>query len=147
MHGRLFAYGNTWRYRLYVNHKLTLINQAKCKINEYCRDGAIRINRNCGCALAYNLNRCGCWCLQSKAPLDLASAMRCYDFKDYPMNDCFCIGDDLLHILTEGKKQLLIGNTVSISYQYCSPLSFCRSLVRQVHKRDARHCLGEESIC
>ncbi len=131
LQGRLFAYGDAQRYRLGVNHNLIPVNQAKhAKVNEYHRDGAMRIDGNYGTAPAYTPNSYGYWEAQpevSEPPLDLEGAMWRYDPKDDPTDDCFRAGGDLYRLMTEDKKELLIGNTAraimpvteNIKYRHC----------------------------
>ncbi|MEG1050343.1 MAG: catalase, partial [Oscillospiraceae bacterium] len=114
LQGRLFAYGDAQRYRLGVNHNEIPVNRAKCEVNEYHRDGAMRVDGNYGGAPAYSPNSYGAWTAQpevSEPPLDLEGAMYRYDPKDDPTDDCFRAGGDLWRILAEDKKELLIGNT------------------------------------
>lgn len=114
LQGRLFAYGDAQRYRLGVNHNLIPVNRAKCEVNDYHRDGAMRTDGNYGATPAYSPNSYGAWSSQpdvSEPPLDLDGAMYRYDPKDDPTDDCFRAGGDLWRLLTEDKKQVLIENT------------------------------------
>lgn len=114
LQGRLFAYGDAQRYRLGVNHNSIPVNKAKCEVNDYHRDGAMRVDGNYGGAPAYTPNSYGAWSAQpevTEPPLDLEGAMYRYDPKDDPTDDCFRAGGDLWRILAEDKKELLIGNT------------------------------------
>jgi catalase len=115
LQGRLFAYGDAQRYRLGVNHNLIPVNRAKCEVNEYHRDGAMRVDGNYGSAPAYTPNSAGVWSAQSEVmepPLDIQGAMWTYDPKDDPTDDCFKAGGNLWRIMTEDKKAVLISNTV-----------------------------------
>ncbi|MEA4812911.1 MAG: catalase [Anaerolineaceae bacterium] len=114
LQGRLFSYGDAQRYRLGVNHNLIPVNRAKCEVNEYHRDGAMRVDGNYGATPAYTPNSMGYWTAQpefAEPPLELEGAMWRYDPKDDPTDDCFRAGGDLWRILEEDKKQLLISNT------------------------------------
>ena len=114
LQGRLFSYGDAQRYRLGVNHNHIPVNQAKVQVNEYHRDGAMRVDGNYGAAPAYSPNSYGYWTAQpevSEPPLDLDGAMYRYDPKDDPTDDNFRAGGNLWRILEEDKKQLLIQNT------------------------------------
>ena len=114
LQGRLFAYGDAQRYRLGVNYNHIPVNRAKCQVNEYHRDGAMRTDGNYGAVPAYAPNSAGAWTAQPEVmepPLDLEGAMYRYDPKDDPTDDCFRAGGDLWRVLAEDKKQILIENT------------------------------------
>ncbi|MEG0124477.1 MAG: catalase, partial [Clostridia bacterium] len=114
LQGRLFAYGDAQRYRLGVNHNLIPVNRAHCEVNDYHRDGAMRVDGNYGAAPAYSPNSYGAWTAQPEVmepPLDLEGAMYRYDPKDDPTDDCFRAGGDLWRVLTEEQKAVLISNT------------------------------------
>lgn len=83
-------------------------------MNEYHRDGAMRVDGNYGAAPAYTPNSAGAWTAQPEVmepPLDCAGAVWTYDPKDDPTDDCFRAGGDLWRVLTEDKKEILIQNT------------------------------------
>ncbi|MDR1800792.1 MAG: catalase [Lachnospiraceae bacterium] len=114
LQGRLFAYGDAQRYRLGVNHHLIPVNKAKCEVNDYHRDGAMRTDGNYGREVAYTPNSGDVWSAQPEVkepPLDLEGAMYRFDPKDDPTDDNFRAGGDLYRIMTEDKKALLIENT------------------------------------
>ena len=114
LQGRIFAYGDAQRYRLGINHHEIPVNRAKCQVNDYHRDGAMRTDGNYGAAPAYTPNSYGCWEAQpevAEPPLELNGAMWRYDPKDDPTDDCFRAGGDLWRVMTEDKRELLIHNT------------------------------------
>ncbi|MDD4564082.1 MAG: catalase [Eubacteriales bacterium] len=116
LQGRLFSYGDAQRYRLGVNHHLIPVNQAKCAVNEYHRDGAMRVDGNHGRTPAYTPNSDGYWTPQpevAEPPLDLEGAMYRFDPKDDPSDDNFRAGGDLYRLMTEDKRELLIKNTAA----------------------------------
>ena len=116
LQGRLFAYGDAQRYRLGVNHNHIPVNRAKVEVNEYHRDGAMRVDGNYGSTPAYTPNSYGYWTAQpevTEPPLDLEGAMYRYDPKDDPTDDNFRAGGNLWRLMTEDKKQILIDNTVA----------------------------------
>ncbi len=61
LQGRLFAYGDAQRYRLGVNHSQIPVNQARCPVHGYHRDGAMRADGNYGGTLGYEPNSYGEW--------------------------------------------------------------------------------------
>ncbi len=116
LQGRLFAYGDAQRYRLGVNHNHIPVNRAKCEVNEYHRDGAMRVDGNYGAAPAYSPNSAGYWTAQpevAEPPLEIEGAMWRYDPKDDPSDDCFRAGGNLWRVMTEDKRALLITNTAA----------------------------------
>jgi catalase len=133
LQGRLFSYGDAQRYRLGVNHNLIPVNRAKVEVNDYHRDGAMRVDGNYGSAPAYTPNSYGVWTAQPEVmepPLDLEGAMYHYDPKDDPTDDCFRAGGDLWRVMTEDKKQLLIANTAGDM----------ASVTENIKYRHAVHC-------
>ena len=48
LQGRLFSYGDAQRYRLGVNHHQIPVNQPKCPVHSFHRDGAMRVDGNHG---------------------------------------------------------------------------------------------------
>ncbi|MEG0838633.1 MAG: catalase [Hydrogenoanaerobacterium sp.] len=133
LQGRLFAYGDAQRYRLGVNHNLIPVNQAKCPVNDYHRDGAMRVDGNYGAAPAYSPNSYGAWTAQPEVmepPLDLGGAMYRYDPTDDPTDDCFRAGGELYRLITEDKKALLIENTARNIASVTEPIKY----------RHAVHC-------
>ncbi len=114
LQGRLFAYGDAQRYRLGVNHNHIPVNRAKCEVNEYHRDGAMRVDGNYGAAPAYSPNSAGYWTAQpevAEPPLEIEGAMWRYDPKDDPSDDCFRAGGNLWRVMIEDKRAILIANT------------------------------------
>lgn len=138
LQGRLFAYGDAQRYRLGINHNLIPVNQPKCSVNDYHRDGAMRTDGNYGRMPAYSPNSQGYWSPQPEVAepiLELDGAMWRYDPKDDPTDDCFKAGGDLWRVMSEEKKQILIENTV----QNIMPVS------KNIKYRHAAHCYLADS--
>ncbi|SHO44712.1 catalase [Anaerocolumna xylanovorans] len=114
LQGRLFAYGDAQRYRLGVNYNQIPVNSAKCEVNDYHRDGAMRVDGNYGATPAYTPNSADVWSPQpdvAEPPLDLEGAMYRFDPKDDPTDDNFRAGGELYRLMTEDKRRLLIENT------------------------------------
>lgn len=61
LQARLFAYGDAQRYRLGVNHHLIPVNQARCPVTGYSRDGSMRVDGNYGSKISYEPNSFGAW--------------------------------------------------------------------------------------
>ena len=56
LQGRLFAYGDTHRYRIGVNHTQLPVNRPHAPVNDYLRDGAMRFDGNSGREKNYEPN-------------------------------------------------------------------------------------------
>lgn len=133
LQGRLFAYGDAQRYRLGVNHNDIPVNKAKVQVNDYHRDGAMRVDGNYGGTPAYTPNSAGVWTAQPdvmEPPLKLEGAMYHYDPKEDPTDDCFRGGGDLWRVLGEKEKELLIQNTATD----------IASVPENIKYRHAAHC-------
>lgn len=133
LQGRLFAYGDAQRYRLGVNHNLIPVNRAKVEVNEYHRDGQMRVDDNYKGMPAYTPNSYGAWTPQPEVmepPLNLEGAMYRYDPTDDPTDDCFKQGGELYRLIAEDKKKLLIENTARN----------IASVTKNIKYRHAVHC-------
>ena len=133
LQGRLFAYGDAQRYRLGVNHNQIPVNKARNQVNDYHRDGAMRVDGNYGATVAYTPNSAGVWSAQPEVlepPLELEGAMYAYDYKDDPTDDNFRAGGDLYRVMSEDKRKLLIENTA----RNIAPVT------RNIKYRHAVHC-------
>lgn len=114
LQGRLFSYGDAHRYRLGVNYNQIPVNQARCRVHDSHRDGAMRVDGNYGATVSYTPNGYGEWAAQPEhmePPLDISGSAYYFDPKDDPTDDNFRQGGDLYRLMTEDKKQLLISNT------------------------------------
>ncbi|MEA4854157.1 MAG: catalase [Christensenella sp.] len=134
LQGRLFAYGDAQRYRLGVNHNHIPVNKARVEVNEYHRDGQMRVDGNYGATVAYTPNSQGVWAAQPgvmEPPLDLSGAMYTYDPKDDPTDDNFRAAGKLYRLMTEDKRGLLIENTARNIFP----------VTKNIKYRHAAHCL------
>jgi len=61
LQARIFSYGDAQRYRLGVNHHHIPVNQARCPVHSFHRDGAARADGNAGSTINYEPNREGQW--------------------------------------------------------------------------------------
>jgi len=115
LQGRLFSYADAQRYRLGVNHNLIPVNQPKCEVHSFHRDGLMRVDGNYGSTVSYQPNSCNEWAEQPDAnepPLELQGAMYNYEPKADQTDDTFYQPGDLYRLLTPEKKDFLIENTV-----------------------------------
>ncbi|MCI2067971.1 MAG: catalase [Bacilli bacterium] len=134
LQGRLFAYGDAQRYRLGVNYNQIPVNKAHCEVNEYHRDGFMRVDGNYGGTPAYTPNSAGVWAAQPdvmEPPLDLQGAMYRYDPKDDPTDNCFEQGGKLYRLLDRKHRDLIIENTKNNMEGVSSNIKY----------RHAVHCL------
>jgi len=113
LQGRLFSYGDAQRYRLGVNHHLIPVNQARCPVHGYSRDGAMRVDGNYGGTLGYEPNSYGEWQEQpdfSEPPLDLEGAADHWNHRE-DNDDYYSQPGNLFRMMNSEKQMALFGNT------------------------------------
>lgn len=133
LQGRLFVYGDAQRYRLGINHNQIPVNKSKNEVNDYHRDGAMRVDGNYGSRPAYSPNSGGEWSPQLEVmepPLELNGAMYAYDPKEDPSDDNFRAAGDLYRLMTAKQKKTLIENTARN----------IASVTKNIKYRHAVHC-------
>jgi catalase len=110
LQGRLFSYGDAQRYRLGVNHHQIPVNAARCPVNIFHRDGAMRVDGNQGGTLGYDPNSYGEWqdspsYREPPLPLDGAADR-------YPQDDDYYTQPGLLfRLMSPAQQQALFDNT------------------------------------
>ncbi|MDI2589083.1 catalase [Psychrobacillus sp. NEAU-3TGS] len=113
LQGRLFSYGDAQRYRLGVNHHQIPVNQPRCPVHSFHRDGAMRTDGNLGATLHYEPNTYGQWKSQPefKDPaLALDGPADIYDFREDDDN-YFEQPGKLFRLMSPEQQQLLFDNT------------------------------------
>lgn len=113
LQGRLFAYGDAQRYRLGVNHNHIPVNQPVCKVNDFHRDGAMRVDGNHGATIGYEPNSYDEWqeSPEEKEPMmEIVGMAYEYDFREDD-DDYFAQPRDLFNIMKEEQKEVLFANT------------------------------------
>ncbi|WP_313890905.1 catalase [Psychrobacillus sp.] len=113
LQGRLFSYGDAQRYRLGVNHHQIPVNQPRCPVNSFHRDGAMRTDGNLGGTLHYEPNSYGKWKSQPefKEPaLAINGAASIWDFREDDDN-YFEQPGKLFNLMTPEQQQTLFENT------------------------------------
>nr|WP_320051011.1 catalase [uncultured Desulfuromonas sp.] len=113
LQGRLFSYGDAHRYRLGVNHHLIPVNQARCPVHSYHRDGAMRVDGNYGSTLGYEPNSYGEWQEQpdfTEPPLELSGAAQHWNHHDDD-NDYYTQPGNLFRLMSAEEQQRLFNNT------------------------------------
>lgn len=116
LQGRLFAYGDAQRYRLGVNHDQIPVNQAKCPVHSYHRDGMMRVDGNSGATKGYAPNSFGEWMAQSQyndPALGVDGVIDHHNPYDDKTDDCFYQPGDLYRLMNAEQRTALINNTVA----------------------------------
>lgn len=115
LQGRLFSYGDAQRYRLGVNHHQIPVNSPKAStyVNNYHRDGQMRVDGNQGSKLHYEPNSFGQWKEQPEyadpAQAAVGDIMR-YDFRKDD-DDYYTQPGKLFRLMTKEQQQVLFENT------------------------------------
>jgi catalase len=113
LQGRLFSYGDAQRYRLGVNHHQIPVNQPKCPVHSFHRDGAMRVDGNMGSTLHYEPNSYGEWKEQPKykdPALDIFGAADQWNFREDDDN-YFEQPGKLFNLMSKEQQQVLFENT------------------------------------
>ncbi len=113
LQGRLFSYADAQRYRLGVNHHLIPVNAARCPVNSYHRDGAMRVDGNHGSTLGYEPNSYDQWQEQpdfSEPPLPLAGAADHWSHREDD-DDYYSQPGALFRMMTAEQQKALFENT------------------------------------
>lgn len=136
LQGRLFSYGDAQRYRLGVNHHQIPVNQARCPVHSYHRDGAMRVDGNFGCAQGYEPNSLGEWQEQPRFAeplLDLEGAADHWDHRED--TDYYSQPGALFRLMTLSQQKALFENTArSIG-----------GIPREIQIRHIANCLKADS--
>lgn len=115
LQGRLFSYGDAQRYRLGVNHHQIPVNQPRCPVHSFHRDGAMRVDGNVGSTLHYEPNTYGEWEQQpeyAEPPLDIYGAADRWDFNKDDDN-YFEQPGKLFNLMNDEQKKALFLNTAA----------------------------------
>ena len=113
LQGRLFSYGDAQRYRLGVNHNQIPVNQARCPVHGYHRDGTMRVDGNYGGTLGYEPNSYGQWQEQSEfrePPFDLDGAADHWSHREDD-DDYYSQPGALFRMMSPEQQKVLFENT------------------------------------
>jgi len=113
LQGRLFSYGDAQRYRLGVNHHLIPVNQARCPVHGYHRDGAMRVDGNYEGTLGYEPNSYGEWQEQPdfrEPPLSIEGAADQWNHRE-DNDDYYSQPGNLFRLMSPEQQKVLFGNT------------------------------------
>lgn len=113
LHGRLFSYGDTQRYRLGVNHHQIPVNAPRCPVNSYHRDGQMRVDHNAGSTLGYEPNSYSQWQEQpdfKEPPLAINGAADHWNFREDD-DDYYTQPGKLFRLMNPQQQKVLFENT------------------------------------
>jgi catalase len=114
LQGRLFSYGDAQRYRLGVNHNQIPVNQPRCPMHSFHRDGMMRIDGNNGSILAYEPNSEGEWQDNPKLNEPILELEGGVDHWDHRMDkDYYSQPGKLFRLMNLEQKQALFMNTAT----------------------------------
>jgi catalase len=111
---RIFAYADAHRYRLGTNYADLPVNKARCPVNTYHRDGAIRFDDNGGGSVNYEPNSVGGPKENpslKEPPLKISGDADRYDHR--AGNDDTTQAGNLFRLMKPDQKRQLIENLVS----------------------------------
>lgn len=112
LQGRLFAYGDTQRYRLGINHHQIPVNAPRCPFhNSFHRDGAMRVDGNQGAKPNYEPNSANTWQESSYNEPPLALDGQAADHWNHREDaDYYSQPGDLFRLMNTEQKQQLFNN-------------------------------------
>ena len=114
LQGRLFAYADTQRYRLGVNHTMLPVNSPHAaKAANYGRDGSMRFDGNGGRAKNYEPNSYGGPAQTNEPlykPLEIHGAAGSQSIERHREDNDFVQAGNLYRLMKEEEKQRLVAN-------------------------------------
>ena len=108
---RLFSYADAQRYRIGGNADLLPVNQPRCPVHSYHRDGAMRFDANGGGAVNYEPNSFGGPREDAsfrEPPLKISGDADRYDHRDG--NDDYSQAGALFRLMSDDQKRQLMDN-------------------------------------
>jgi catalase len=117
LQGRIFSYSDTHRHRIGVNYALLPVNRARnAKVNNYQRDGFMRLDENGGSGVNYEPNSMNgpkeTGSGEEPEVLALRGAVGRYD-QNSPRNDDYQQAGDLYRVMKPDERERLVGNIVA----------------------------------
>ncbi|MBP1916964.1 catalase [Lederbergia galactosidilyticus] len=113
LQGRLFAYHDAHRYRVGTNHQMLPINRAKNEVNNYQRDGAMRLDANGGGSVYYEPNSFS-GPVETQENKQAAFAVSgVADSVAYDHHDHYTQAGNLYRLLSEEERTRLVENIVN----------------------------------
>lgn len=134
LQARIFAYPDTHRYRLGVNYQLLPPNKPRATtVQNYQRDGFMRVDDNSGDAANYEPNSMGGPVertdFRSEAYGQMLNDNAARYDKEYPGNDDYTQPGNLYRLMPEDARERLIGNLVD----------HMRPVKQEIQERQIRH--------
>jgi catalase len=106
---RIFSYADAQRYRLGANHESLPVNQPRCPVHNYHRDGPMRFDGNGGGSVNYEPNTAGGPSddpRYKEPPMAISGDADRYNHRDG--NDDYSQAGDLFRLMTEDQRELLM---------------------------------------
>ncbi len=139
LQGRLFSYGDAQRYRLGVNHQQIPVNQPRCPMHAYHRDGAMRVDGNYGSTIGYEPNSYGEWSDSpelKEPPLKIMGDAYNYNEREYD-DDYYTQPGDLFRLMSPEQQMVLCENTARAMGD--SEIFVKQRHVRNCHRADENY--------
>ncbi|MDG6221210.1 MAG: catalase [Candidatus Thermoplasmatota archaeon] len=136
LQARIFAYADAHRYRLGVNYEMLPINRPRVEVNNYQRDGKMRLDENGGPSVVYEPNSFGGPVADpsyKEPPLKINGDADWYDQKRGVDEDYVQPGN-LYRLMSEEEKQRLVKNLCSSLSQVSPDLQ--KKMVEHFSKAD-----------
>jgi|SRR5690625_119104 len=112
LQGRIFSYGDAQRYRLGANHQQIPVNRSKAGVNNYQRDGYMRVDGNAGSAPNYEPNSLNGPKEDESTKISPFEVQGTADSVAYDSEDHYTQPGDLYRLMSEDEKTRLVRNFV-----------------------------------
>ncbi|GGB55452.1 catalase [Virgibacillus dakarensis] len=112
LQGRIFSYADTQRYRLGVNHQQIPVNRSKADVNNYQRDGYMRVDGNGGSTPNYEPNSLNGPKEDPATKISPFEMQGVADSVAYDSEDHYTQPGDLYRLMSADEKTRLIENFV-----------------------------------
>lgn len=142
LQARLFAYGDSQRYRLGVNHHQIPVNAARCPVHSNHRDGQGRVDANYGGLPHYEPNSFGQWQQQPQYKEPALKIQGNGDFWNFHEDDSnyFEQPGALFRLMSPAQQQVLFENTARAMGDAPEFIKFRH--IRNCHGADAKYGAG-----
>ncbi len=124
---RIFSYGDAHRHRLGVNYASLPVNQARCPVHNYHRDGAMRFDGNSGGAVNYEPNSFGGPIedpVHKEPPLPVSGAADRYNHR--AGNDDYGQPGALFRLMSADQKRQLFDNIAAAMQGVPQAIQLCQ---------------------
>jgi catalase len=137
LQGRLFAYGDTHRYRLGINHTQLPVNRPHAtETANYGRDGAMRVDDNGGRSKNYEPNSYGGPVQTGQATyasLEIRGLTGNHPWVRHKEDDDYVQAGNLYRLMSPAEKERLVGNIAASLSRVSRPDVIERSIVHFRH--------------